>query len=403
MKLRWLTHLLMVLACSVWPVYGVAGPDRIGDEPRLHSQAETQLMQALGLVQKGDYASALDDLSDLVAARPNFRLAQLVYGELMVARAGGNPDIAISDTLREQRDALLEEARSRWAHRAGLATDGKVPASILTLAPEYRHVIVADLVNNRVYLFANEDGAPRLVGDFYATIGRGGTGKEVEGDMRTPVGVYHITHYIDDDRLPELYGVGALPVNYPNALDRKRGHTGYGIWLHGVPRATYARTPRASEGCVVIANDDFNTLYEHVTPGKTPVVMTDDMTWISIAEATRRRDSLRAAIESWRQSWQAIDTEALLAYYSPDFISDEGHDKKEMAVRKKTVNQTKTDISVTLDQMSIFSYPGEDGLAKVTFDQDYNSNNYDSESRKTQYWRKQDNGDWQIVLETEKD
>jgi len=401
MNYQRLYRVLLILACGVWPVSGVAGPDTAHAQKPLHSQAETQLMEALGLVQKGDYDSAISDLSDLVAARPNFRLAQLVYGELMVARAGGSAEATVSDELLDQRDALLEEAKSRWAHRAGLATDGKVPASILTLAPQYKHVVVADLANNRVYLFANEHGTPRLIADFYATIGRGGAGKQKEGDMRTPVGVYHITRFINDNSLPEIYGVGALPVNYPNALDRKRGRTGYGIWLHGVPRATYSRSPRASEGCVVIANDDFTTIFEHVTPGRTPVVMTDGMKWISVAEATRQRDSLLAAIESWRQSWQAIDTDALVAYYAPDFISDEGLDKAEMTAHKKAVNSAKTRISVTLDQMSMFRYPGEQDMAKVTFNQDYNSNNYNGESRKTQYWQREEDGRWQIVLETE--
>lgn len=394
---------ILCLGCAGWPLAALCGPNSANAGLDMHSQAERQLISVLDLAQQGDYDAAISDLSDLVAAKPNFRLAQLVYGELMVARAGRSIDPGITEKLNDQREALLDEAKTRWAHRAALATDGKVPDVILQLAPEYDHVIVADLSNNRVYLFENDQGVPHLVADFYATIGRGGAGKQVEGDMRTPIGIYHVTRYLNDNQLPELYGVGALPVNYPNALDRARGHTGYGIWLHGVPRETYARTPRASEGCVVIANDDFETLRAQTVVGKTPVIMTAGLNWIPVAKADQEREQLLAVVDHWRHSWEAIDTQAYLAYYAPDFVSDNGRDKQAFAAYKKKLNQTKTDISVDLSDLSIFRYPGEDDMVKVTFTQNYDSNNYHSKDRKAQYWQRSDDGQWRIVLETEDD
>ncbi|WP_348766224.1 L,D-transpeptidase family protein [uncultured Salinisphaera sp.] len=399
-------HRFLLIAC--WLLVSAsalaAGTDtQTARSGKVHSSAEAQLLAVLNLAQKGDYDSAINDLSDLIEARPNFRLAQLVYGELMVARTGRSIDPAISEKMRDQRDALLDEAKSRWAHRVSAATDGKVPDVILQLSPEYDNVVVVDLSNNRLYLFENEQGVPRLVSDFYTTIGRGGAGKQVEGDMRTPIGIYHITRYIDDNKLPELYGVGALPVNYPNALDRLHGRTGYGIWLHGVPRTTYSRTPRASEGCVVIANDDFESIREQVTVGKTPVIMTTGLNWVSAAEVEQQRSAMLATIESWRHSWQAIDTKSYLAYYAPSFVSDKGLDKKDFAIEKKRINATKTKIEVDLSDISIMRYPGEDRMMKVMFNQAYTSNNYHAEDRKVQYWHQSDDGEWQIVLETEQD
>lgn len=371
--------------------------------PPLHSEAETRLMTVIALARRGDYDRAIDDLSDLIDARPNFRLAQLVYGELMIARAGRSIDPLIGEDVAKRHDALLAEAESRWKHRSNGATDGRVPKSIVQLAPEHAHAIVADLEHNRVYVFANIDGVPRLVSDFYATIGSGGAGKQVEGDMRTPVGVYHVTRYLNDNQVPELYGIGALPVNYPNALDRAHDRTGHGIWLHGVPRTTYARSPRASEGCVVVANDDFERLRERVDVGATPVVMTQGVDWVPAAAAETLQTEVGAAIEGWRHSWQAIDTSAYLTYYDADFVSDEGRDKAAFAAYKKKVNAQKENISVDIDQLSIFRYPGEDEMVKVTFDQAYRSNNYRSGDRKTQYWQRSDDGRWRIVLETEAD
>jgi len=391
----------VLLGACLWSTIALAGHTPDPASGIAHTNAETQLLAVLSLARQGDYEGAIEDLSDLVQARPNFRLAQLIYGELMMARTGHDIDTHISPRMRAQRDALLDEARARWAHRAAGANDGKVPAVLIQIAPALEHVIVADLSSNRVYLFANEGGVPRLVSDVYATIGRGGIGKQVEGDMRTPIGVYHVTRYLNDDQLPELYGVGALPVNYPNALDRARGRTGYGIWLHGVPRTTYSRTPRASEGCLVIANDDFNRLKANVTTGRTPVIMADGLDWVPVAEIEQRRTAILAAIEGWRHSWQSIDTTTYLAYYGPDFVSEAGRDKKAFAVYKQQINAAKTAISVELDQISIFDYPGESNMVKVLFKQDYSSNNHHSSDQKAQYWQYDDHDGWQIVLEAD--
>ncbi|MES1924124.1 L,D-transpeptidase family protein [Salinisphaera sp. T31B1] len=398
--------LLFVVVLAVMPAIPAvfAADTPAGNAPAIqHADAESQLLAVLNMARQGDYDGALDDLSALIEARPNFRLAQLVYGELMVARTGRSIDSDISAQMRDQRDALLDEAKTRWAHRMAASNAGKVPDVILQIAPEFKHVVVVDLSSNRLYLFENDNGVPRLVSDFYATIGQGGAGKQVEGDMRTPIGVYHVTRYLNDNMLPELYGVGALPVNYPNALDRAEGRTGHGIWLHGVPRTTYSRTPRASEGCVVIANDDFETLRDHVIVGRTPVVLTAGLNWVPVARIEQQRTSLLAAIEGWRHSWQSIDTPTYLAYYAPEFVSAAGRDKPTFAAYKKKLNAEKTDIAVDISQISLFRYPGKPNMVKAMFTQNYRSNNYHETDQKAQYWQLDDQGDWQIVLETEKD
>lgn len=398
------THLVTALAVAACLCSAVAGAVESQSAGQQHSDAEARLLTALEMARHGDYDTAIDDLSALIATRPNFRLAQLFYGELMAARSGHRFDIEMSEGMRARRDALLAEASARWSHRMTASNAGKVPDVLLQLAPEIEHVIVADLDSNRIYLFANDGGgAPRLVSDFYATIGLDGAGKQIEGDLRTPIGVYRVTRYLDDDQLPELYGVGALPVNYPNALDRARGRTGYGIWLHGVPRTTYARTPRASEGCLVVANDDFDRLRARVNIGETPVIMSNGLNWVSGAELETRRRQIMATVEDWRHSWQSIDTKTYLSYYAPDFVSDAGRDKRAFAAHKREINAAKTHISVDLKQISVFGYPGEANMVKVLFTQEYRSNNYQSRDHKAQYWQQNDDGEWHIVLETEHD
>lgn len=363
---------------------------------------EAQLLQALSAIQTGHYDNALQNLSALIETQPNFRLAQYVYGQLMVARTGNGIDPALHEKLEGVRLAMVDEVRTRWNHHRRAGThDGLMPAAILKLTPEYKHAIVVDLDNNRLYLFANDDGLPRLIGDFYATIGSQGAGKQVAGDNRTPIGIYTITTYRSGDKLPELYGTGAFPINYPNAYDKLRGRTGYGIWIHGVPQSTYARAPRASEGCVAVANDVFQWLRKYVKIGATPVILVHQVQWLTAAEAEARREAIIGQLKGWVQSWEAIDTKKYMTYYADDFKTFDGIGKAAFGKQKYSINANKKSIRVDISQLSIFRYPGSDGapMLKLSFVQDYRSDNFDWRGVKIQFWRQQDGESWRIALE----
>ena len=60
--------------------------------------------------------------------------------------------------------------------------------------------------------------------------------------------------------------------------------------------------------------------------------------------------------------------------------------------------RNKTWVDVEYDGLSIFSYPGEENLMLMQFEQSYRSNNLNVESPKELYWRKTDKH-WQIVYE----
>src|SRR5262245_66119375 len=76
------------------------------------SDPEQQLIRALDLFRQGDVQAALDDVQELVAAEPNFRLAQLVYGDLLASRTGA--PISLDDQSAVPRasvETLMAEAR----------------------------------------------------------------------------------------------------------------------------------------------------------------------------------------------------------------------------------------------------------------------------------------------------
>lgn len=390
---------LPLLAASL--LSGIAVADsHSSHNSAIHAAADAQLDRALERFFQGKPDAALTELDRLIARHPNFRLAHLVRGDILLARARplatlGNTGHAGGERLEE----LRSEASARFrSHKESTAVD-KIPRYFLELAALQRHAIVVDAGSSRVYLYENAVGVPRLVADYYSTLGRYGIEKAREGDKKTPVGVYHITSRIAGSQLPDLYGWGAFPINYPNEWDRRLGKTGNGIWLHGVPAENYSRAPRASDGCVALANPDIEQLSQRVQVGVTPVIIADRLEWVTVDSWRKERNAFLSELEAWRSSWESRDTVRYLSYYARDFQSD-GMDRAAFAGHKQRVNAGKTWIKVTLTNLSAFRSPGQQALISVTFDQDYRSSSLSQQSKKRQYWVLE-NSRWKIAYEAQ--
>ncbi|WP_332672395.1 L,D-transpeptidase family protein [Aromatoleum sp.] len=342
--------------------------------------------------------SALERTEALLRAYPNFRLAHLIQGDLLLARGrplpefGGAP--AAKDQVRELRDEAIARLR---AYRERPTTTRYIPRYLLQMGPEQRYAVVVDTKRARLYVYENEAGKPRFIADYYVSHGKAGADKQVEGDNRTPLGVYEVTSYIDKAKLPDLYGSGAFPINYPNEWDQRLGRTGHGIWLHGTPSNTYARPPLSSEGCVTLANQDFNQLAAFVVPGLTPVIISNEIEWLSLDDWQAERKGLKEAIERWRRDWESTDVERYLAHYSRDFRSDR-QDYAAWTEQKRRIGANRQWIKVGLKKLSLFRNPGRDDLVVVTFEQDYRSDGHSDQMRKRQYWVKE-GGRWKIAYE----
>ena len=358
---------------------------------------EQQLLSAVAKMKSGDTEGARTSLQDLTTRQPNFRLAKQIYGELLAALPGGT----LIDTQSDpQMNDLTEEAHLRSLGEKAVPPSGYVPNAILQLDPQHPYFIVVDLPKARLYLMHNDkNGEMTMVRNHYASMGRKGYGKQSTGDMRTPVGVYHITKWLPKTQLPELYGEGAFPLNYPNLWDQFNNRSGYGIWLHGVPKDTYARAPRSSEGCVTMANDDLLSLKPYINVGETPVILSDALEWVPPDQAKDDRDEFLARIEDWRSKWAKRDTAGYLSFYRRDFTTD-GMNLAEFTAHKKRVNATKKFIAVKLHHINLFVYPGAgEPMMLAEFTLEYRSDNFSSTSQKQQFWRKNKDGEWKIFRE----
>ena len=399
MKVKYKNLILILFLCN----FSIAEDDirssLLLSDKDLSMYSESILIGAIDNVRKNKINKALEQLNKLIKINPDFKAAQLIYADLMLSRSQKITDFGnIQNASFDHINSLLSEVKARWDfHKLTIEKD-KIPSSLIKLANSQSHVIIVDASTSRLFLFENENGTPRMKSDFYVTIGKNGTGKYTEGDQKTPIGVYFVTGFIPPEDLPDLYGDGAFPIDYPNDWDQRHGRTGYGIWLHGTPSAIYSRAPKDSNGCVIVSNTDLNTLSHFIDEGKTPVIITNSINWVTKKNWESRNTNYNLFIEKWRQDWESLDVNLYLRHYSKEYIGL-GKDYNSWVDYKRRVIPMKKYIKVNLTNKSVFLYPDNPNLMVVTFLQDYTSDTFRRKFIKRQYWRMEDDGKWRIIYE----
>ncbi len=362
---------------------------------------ETRVMRTVDAIVESDLSASLEGLEALVRQYPNSKLGHLLLGDLLAARAGTPDLISRFSGDRHQLDGLRDELASRWMQVNGQtpAARGMIPDDLILSSPEERYILVADASHARLYVYENTGTDYRLAADFYMTIGREGMVKNVEGDLRTPEGVYFVTAYLPGEGLPPRYGPGAFPIDYPNEYDRQLKRTGYGIWIHGTEPDFINKVPLASDGCLSLSNTEFNRIRRYIsTDSTTPVIISRTFNWIDPATLNSRKSSALELLGQWERDWESLDTEQYLAHYSRTDLRN----YDEFADQKRQTNRNKEYVELELSDLSIYGYPGDEKMLLVSFTQDYRSDNYHSVMRKRQYWVNRDDH-WQIINESRTD
>lgn len=362
----------------------------------LRSSPEARLIAVYRAIADGD-RQALPLAASLVQDVPSFQLGQLVYGDLLLTQSGSPPGFTpaadASPAVQEQLQNLRSEAVRRLNSLREMPPAGAVPAQLLELAPHVQHVVVVDASHSRVYVFEQQTSGLQLIRSFYASVGRSGIDKRIEGDLRTPLGVYFITSRLDDQQVEELYGIGALPLNYPNEHDRRLGRTGSGIWLHGVPRATYSRSPYATEGCVALANDDMIYLMKVLQTRRTPVVIAAEVNWVRPSDQAAERRNFDTLLTRWRLARARGDDRSLQAMQATDFNTRAGNSPRKEPLAVATDD---ADPQAEWRHVSIFRWKRDTEVAIVNYTSIAARTNRGVERR--QYWAKEQ-GAWRLFFD----
>jgi len=357
---------------------------------------ESLVVKGLLQITRGQLQQALNTVDELISIAPNFKLAYLIRGDLLMAKSqqlegfGNTPQNNPSSVEDFKAEARMRIERYLESH----APQG-IPEPLWQIDPSQKYVIVVDADKSRLYLYQNTGGKPTYVADYYVTIGRNGSEKSSEGDKRTPLGVYTASSKLSS-KLPDFYGSAAYPLSYPNEWDKQQGKKGHGIWLHGTPSNTYSRPPRASDGCVVISNPDLETLAPILQQGGTPFIIVSQLKWVT--QPAPEQSQLQKAVDQWRQDWQSQDTDRYLSHYSSRFFT-QSMDIQGWSREKRRIQLDKKPVSIALSNISMIRYPNSQfPMAVVSFDQEFKSEFLDSRMRKRQYWIYEDQR-WKILYE----
>ena len=393
----------LVIACQVQAT-PAAPPSASGGatEAELNTdfQAEKRLLGIYELIGSGRYREALQKAEQLVKDVPHFQLAQLVYGDLLASRihvvktlgdvtpeAAASAGLTLGD-LRQESQRRLEALRER-------PPANTIPSQFLKIAMRSRHVIAVDASRSRLYLFENTPSGPRLLRDYYVSVGKAGVSKAIEGDQRTPLGVYYVTGLLNRKTLGDFYGSGALPINYPNMLDLRRSKSGRGIWLHGTPSSQFARAPQATDGCLVISNPDLHHLSSTVEVQTTPIVVAPKLTWVSPASLEPVKGNFETVLQEWRTAKSRGDWAQVQGFYASDFNSY-GRNLSQWLPELKAETAKARSRQLQIKDLTLLSWVDTEEVMVVTFSE--LGRGAASGPLKRQYWVKIDKR-WKIFFE----
>jgi len=379
----------------------VQSPEVAVGAPQVNGAAEARLIEVYRLTGEGRTREALQRAAILVRDFPHFQLAQLVYGDLLTTQVrpvrdfGDVPPALATGGAGTILGELRHESQMRLKALRERPPVGTIPSQFLALSPRNRHAIAIDASRSRLYLFENTPQQLKLVADFYISVGKSGIEKMVEGDARTPLGVYFIVSNLDPKSLSDFYGSGALPINYPNVLDSKRGKTGRGIWLHGTPPNQFSRAPLASDGCVVLSNPDLALLSRTVEIRTTPVVISPRLEWVAPHSVQAQRKPFEDALDAWRSAKSRGDLDQLLSFYTPDFNSY-GKSLAEWVPALRSEVDKARGKPIQLKDLSYLRWTDATDTMVVTFGEVADGDR--SGPTKRQYWVRQ-GSEWKIFFE----
>jgi len=214
--------------------------------------------------------------------------------------------------------------------------------------------------------------------------------KTREGDRRTPEGVYFVEEKVPGKLDFDLYGNYAFSLNFPNPVDRLKGKTGHGIWIHGRGKQLVSQDTR---GCVALTANDIKSLDGQI-PFGTPVIIAKKLTWTKDTQNDPTAQHLAERVRQWANDWQN-KRERFFDYFQADkFSRTEGVSFTSFKSHKQGIFARQPWIHVMVDNVRVIQGPD---YWVTTFEQFYRTHDLISTVGKRFYWQKDKDGAWRIV------
>lgn len=210
--------------------------------------------------------------------------------------------------------------------------------------------------------------------------------KQQINDLRTPEGIYFVEYKIANGLDFREYGGVAYTLNYPNPVDKLRGKTGHGIWIHS---KGFELVP--TKGCVAIGLKNIAEVGPMLVPG-TAVVVAEELSEIS-AKDNGTPERLKALMQNWSETW-ASRSHKLFDFYDPAAYTKATENFTAFKQNKERLFKILSFIKIFNREIHALEGPGY----WVTWaEQLYTASNLSTEGVRRLYWQKTDNDDFKIV------
>ncbi|EAH8393841.1 murein L,D-transpeptidase, partial [Campylobacter coli] len=177
--------------------------------------------------------------------------------------------------------------------------------------------------------------------------------KQVEGDLKTPVGFYELGRKFNPG--DPYYGPFAFATTYPNLLDKVQGKTGGGIWIHGYPLDGTRLDEFKTRGCIALFNENLEE-FAKVVQDKKVFAMTEEKEKVR----AKKEDiaALLADLFAWKLAWTDSDINTYLNFYDEkQFKRFDKMKFEQFASMKKSIFSRKEDKKIKFSDINISPYP----------------------------------------------
>lgn len=277
------------------------------------------------------------------------------------------------------------------------------PSSIIKLSNNSELAIIVEKSTHTLFLYENKNSEPSLKKTYQIATGKVAGLKLREGDKKTPEGIYHIQKFLSPDDLKKMYGEtykiygpGAFTLDYPNEIDRIEKRSGSGIWLHSTDDDSRIQKGLDSRGCVVATQSDFLELQELLMSTKTPVILTEELSFLTKKSWLEQKSKLKQTFTSWSNAWKEKDFKTYIAQYSPEFKNSRKGSYHKYKRYKRRIFRKKDSPQINFSNITILK---DKEYAMITMIQDYKSEFINDIGFKKLILKKDRYYNWKIIRE----
>ncbi|WP_103579846.1 L,D-transpeptidase family protein [Campylobacter concisus] len=253
---------------------------------------------------------------------------------------------------------------------------------------------VVDKTKKKLEVISYNGGITKKLFSSSVIVGKNGD-KLLEGDLKTPVGVYQLTRrFTPNDR---YLGPLAFSLSYPNLLDKLAKRNGGGIWIHGYPLDGQRTDELKTKGCVAMQNDTLMKFDDVVDHKKTLAFIYEDKR----PEASAKDIAvIISGLLGWKKTWSESNIENYLKFYDKNFERYDGMSLEKFKSMKRAIFSKKEKKRISFSNFLITPYPNlkNDRLFRVSFYEDYVSDTHKFAGQKTLYVKLY-NDDMKIFIE----